>query len=315
MIPRQGDGRVPIDLSFYKRDVMDPFKFECERSSEQTVAYMQTLCPQQVQGSVTAVGAKHHEPQFVVVSDEYLDMVRGGKIQIVRRVEEVQQAEDQSFICKAGEANNIVVDSVVLCTGYHAASLDFLPQIVCNGLRVSDDQLVPLLLDRVTLPAYSVDWDQDGPESLSSNVIYQRALHERMAFVGMYRGPFFGIIELQARWVVHTLCVQSTTDSSSVPLSEVVGGVRSELTLRNRLPRPQFPHPDYVGLCNTLATAVGVLPKVPSLKVDGNDDQIVRMVRDGPVVPAHHRLCGVHADLTTALPSIKNAYNQLLGHE
>ncbi|PXF46845.1 Dimethylaniline monooxygenase [N-oxide-forming] 4 [Gracilariopsis chorda] len=303
MIPRR-HGSVPIDLFFYRRDLEEPLRGERERSNVEAAAYFRKLCPKQAEGSVM-VHTRSHEPQFLVVSDEYVNLVMGGKVQVVGRVDDVRR-EDGHLICKAGETA-VVADSVLLCTGYYPPSLDFLPQIVRDGVRASKDQFVPLLLDRGTLPAYSTDWDTKVPVGAS---VHRRPLHERMAFVGMYRGPYFGILELQARWVVHALCVRSTSSvhpspCPPVPLAEVVRGVRREFALRNRKPRPQFPHPDYVGLCNTLAAAIGALPDV-----DDNRDGVAHMVRNGPVVPAQYRLRGVHADRAAAVAVIRKAYRQ-----
>ncbi|GAA4663839.1 flavin-containing monooxygenase [Amycolatopsis dongchuanensis] len=156
--------------------------------------------------------------------------------------------------------------TVLWCTGYHV-DLPFLSAPDRSALGFEpDDLLQPLLLHRCTFaPGLP-----------------------RMAFVGLYRGPFFAVLELQARWAAAVL------SGAQAPPSGMREGVAAEARIRAARPRPQFPHGDYVGLADALAAELGVLP---DLSPGGEHyDALWR----GPVVAAHYRLRGPGSDPETA---------------
>ena len=69
------------------------------------------------------------------------------------------------------------MDDVILCTGYAPRALPFLsPEALARLAFAPLDAFCPLLLAKLT-------WAPGTPG---------------LAFVGMYRGPYFGIMELQA---------------------------------------------------------------------------------------------------------------------
>ena len=82
----------------------------------------------------------------------------------------------------------------------------------------------------------------------------------RRGFVGYYRGPFWGIIELQARWCAGLF-------SGSFPWltdSEIREGILLEKTMRNSKPRVQSPRGQFVSFGLELANEVGVILPAPS---------------------------------------------------
>lgn len=136
-----------------------------------------------------------------------------------------------------------------------------------------------------------------------------------LAFVGFYRGPYFGVMELQARWAAGVFA-----GDIAAPLpAEIDKGVSAAREIRQTVPRPQFPYANYVGLADGLAKRVGCYPELSA------SDPFYSRVYDGCLVPSHFRLSGKHSNRAVAeqviesIPYIKssidlkNIFNQLLG--
>ncbi len=78
-------------------------------------------------------------------------------------------------------------------------------------------------------------------------------------FVGFYRGPYFAVMELQARWVAGVFA-----DAISTPTADEIDvGIADAQTLRNFSPRPQFPYGNYVEFADRIARQVGCYPDLP----------------------------------------------------
>jgi dimethylaniline monooxygenase (N-oxide forming) len=110
-----------------------------------------------------------------------------------------------------------------------------------------------------------------------------------MAFVGIYRGPYFGVIELQARWA-------SMVFSGEIPLPEgekMLAGIDEERNIRAQKPRPQFPHGDYVGMGDHIAREIKAFPDEKNLPA--GKESLINKIMSGPVIPAHYRMTGPHA--------------------
>ncbi len=120
----------------------------------------------------------------VSISDNYSNMVKAGLIQIVPGY--VHSAEGNSLVLTSHRIASAEpptprtlladVDDVILCTGFTPA-LNFLDPALLEVIGfASEDTLQPLLLHR----------DVMHPDTPG------------LYFVGMYRGPYFAGVELQA---------------------------------------------------------------------------------------------------------------------
>ncbi len=189
------------------------------------------------------------DPPHVVISDRLPGLIKSGQI-IVEPGRALRLGRDHLVLNTGTEVS---CDAIIWCTGYRPD----LPSLHGSKLAAlnfdPDDLLQPLLLHKCTL-------HPDLPD---------------MAFIGMYRGPFFVVIELQARWSCAVLSGQLAPPS----LEQLRAGLEHELAIRRLRPRPQFPHGDYVGLADSIASELGVLPDVKALW-------------DEPVIAAHYRLRG-----------------------
>lgn len=189
------------------------------------------------------------DPPHVVISDQLPVLVRAGRL----AVEPGRAVRLGGDGLRLDTGTDVPCDAIVWCTGYRPG----LAGLSGSELAVlgfdPDDLLQPWLLHKCTF-------------------------HPRlpgMAFIGLYRGPYFGVIELQARWSCAVLSGQLPPPSRE----QQQAGLADELEIRQRRPRPQFPHGDYVGLADSIAAELGVLPDVDALW-------------DQPVIPAHYRLRG-----------------------
>jgi dimethylaniline monooxygenase (N-oxide forming) len=198
---------------------------------------------------------------IAVISDTYLDHAKNGMITPFRQ--NVSCATSRTLALESGD--KIDTDVLIACTGFSAniPCDDALSHVLSYR---SDDLMQPLLLNNGTL-------------------------HHQLpgaAFVGMYRGPFFGVMEMQARWSMGVASGLITAPS----LAESIEGIRYENDIRHTAPRPQFPRADYVGYMHALATRIGCVP-CDLLEETQENDKV-------PMIPADFRRAGFGANKTIA---------------
>lgn len=202
------------------------------------------------------------EATYAAVSDDYLRLVRSGDIKIVRGI--VHKADVDGLVVSGSSGpKHVPSDALVFATGI-GCDLGFLDRIVQSHL------------------AY------DPTDSLQPILTHKGCFHPALpnfGLVGMYRGPYFAIIELQARRVAASFVDPALRPSDA----ELAAGVEEERAIRSKSPRPQFPRGDYVAFADHLARQIGIWPDI------AHTDELYGAVSSGPVVPAHYRLCGRHA--------------------
>jgi len=121
-------------------------------------------------------------------------------------------------------------DILILCTGYRPC-FDFFSKDILEQLSyIPDDLFCPIILHRT---------------------IFHPSL-PNLAFIGMYRGPFWATIELQSRWVAAIF--SGLLSIPSIATQRI--GLDMERRIRDQQPRPQFPHGDYVGNADDLAKEI-----------------------------------------------------------
>ena len=198
-------------------------------------------------------------PQTIVISDDFLELVRGGSVAVKRSASLRFDAAGVTF----ADGTRQELDAVILCTGF-TSSLPFFDRAVLDAIGFDgSDQLQPKLLHRTM-------FHPDLPG---------------LSFVGHYRGPYVPVMELQARWLARIV-------AGELPMPDrlaMLGGIAGERALRTQQPRPQFPHPDFVAMADSLAREAGVFPELAA------DDPLRMRVLEGPLVPAQFRLSGPHA--------------------
>ncbi|KKA23214.1 Pyridine nucleotide-disulfide oxidoreductase [Rasamsonia emersonii CBS 393.64] len=206
--------------------------------------------------------AAKERPPWVAVTDSYAEFVRSGDVRVtIGRVCAVHRSSRGPGTLQVqlsnGETTTLEdVAAIVFATGFTPFdSLSFLPEDVLSQLEYSaEDPFLPLVLD--------------GKGS-------SRAEVPDLGFVGMYRGPYWGVMEMQARRLARQWSPSPAEDPGRT-------AERQQLrTLRNadpRLARAQFPMGDYVGLMESFARELGIA----RYELPGQDR------RSGPVVPARY---------------------------
>ncbi|MBS0627068.1 MAG: NAD(P)-binding domain-containing protein, partial [Verrucomicrobia bacterium] len=263
--------KLPLDLIFYKRN--DSSSLSDQEKNQSTHQYFSLLSRQaEISEKLAIKKEMFSSPPFVVISDTYLDQVEAGRISICDS--KVVDMKENGVLLENGTL--IEADIVIFCTGF-ATLLPYFNESLLEKMEFEPkDQFQPLLL-------------------------YEGVFHPKlpnMAFVGMYRGPYFGIMELQARWA----CLAFANKKQYYPsLKDLEKGIEKERRIRELDPRPQFPHGDYVAFADTLAEKIYALPDLEKKDTASNL----------AVIPSEYRLQGPHSNKEIAL-SILTEYKNFI---
>lgn len=268
-LPRYVDGQ-PIDLVLYSRAASDA---DSQLSKEQQWTKRHGAL-QRLGGQLAGLPPPRFDaPPFVAVSDDLRDAMGEGRISVT--TSRVREASDGLVVFEDG--SRAEYDTIVTATGYRTA-LDFLSPPLQRAVEWEpSDWLQPLLLHRGVWPAPTVSG---------------------LAFVGMYRGPFFAVMELQARWACAVFSARLPRPSHT----EIEHGLDEERAVRRSRPRPQFPHGDYVTMADDLARRIGAWP---AAALENSAHPLHSLLRDGPLLPFHFRLEGHHAKPRLAEEAIR----------
>jgi dimethylaniline monooxygenase (N-oxide forming) len=245
------DGKIwPVDLALYRRRQEAPqaelLELTPNEISDRHV-YLKHLLGTRKQSAFGIPDAT--KPPFVVISDDFLNLVQQGTIEVVHgsvtgvspssHAIEVQQGKDKNDDDKASITTLECIDRVIACTGYRP-QLDFLDSSILETLDYDPtDPFCPLTLAYDTL----------HPEL------------PRLGFCGMYRASYFGVVELQARLLAN-LWSSSDDNTNKVSLDEAAyaKAMTAAKTIRESRPRAQMPHFDYIGCMDTLAEQLDLVP-------------------------------------------------------
>ena len=191
---------------------------------------------------------------FLAVSDTYMEFVRSGFIAVQHGKLDSLSGRTVTTSSPGHKIDDVA--AIVLATGFSASpSLSFLPSQVLQTLTLSADDL-----NNTVALAFHGTHHPEIPN---------------LGFVGFYRSPYWGVMEMQARFVA-TLWSAGGISSPLLPPAMAAALKRdtsSERTLALRTdPRmSQFPMGDYPWLMQEFAEALGLerapfanaLPKLP----------------------------------------------------
>lgn len=268
-----GKETVPLDLILYRRGslVSDDVAPGAEARYRSIAKYFQQMFgnPGDVHEALrTPVDGT---PPHVTISDTFLGHVSSGAI--IPFPGRVVSLSSDGVITTSG--HSFSVDAIIFCTGYET-DLSYLP------------------------PAARARIEYDPSDKLVSHIAFLTVMHPELHplyFVGQYRTPYFGVIELQARWAAMTLAGELPRPKPS----SIQEGLATERAIRALRPRPQFPHSDYVLFADSIAREVGVHPD------GGEPPALHKLVMEGPVIPAQYRLRGPHAHPEIAADTVVSA--------
>lgn len=241
---------LPVDLALYRRTSSCPSQ-ESTRLTPKECRQRNEKMQQILGGRQLDILGEPHDfscPPMVAISDDFLDLVADGTIEVVHgRLEQIDDATGVHVHVKVPEYDKATDDQqsrlhvlpdiskVICCTGYRPNLQDYMDESILEALEYDrDDSFAPMTLC----------WETVHP-SLAN-----------LAFCGMYRGPYMGVMEQQARLAAGVMSgkVQPTEEQYHSALDTSRG-------IRLQDPRPSFPHFDYVGFMDTLAGINGHLPR------------------------------------------------------
>jgi hypothetical protein len=176
------------------------------------------------------------DPPYLAVSDYYMDFVRSGLIEVSSG--KLKGLEGRSAVLAPNDQRIDDIAAIVFATGYEASSrLEFLAEDVLKTLNHSSA-------------------DTDLPLALSFHGTHHPAL-PTLGFVGYYRSPYWGVMEMQARLIASLW----TPEELILPLP--TASMTEILKLRQDSRTSQFPMGDYAWLMQEFASALGLAISLP----------------------------------------------------
>lgn len=231
---------LPADLVLYKRrqpypKIPESISLSLKECRERH-QYLQSILGHKQRHSALGEPTSFDELPFVAISDEYLDLVREEKIEVVhgRLVGIGQDGKleiyNTQFKNDDSQSNARVlddnIDHIICCTGYAPNLHSFLSPRLLAALNYDPED---------TFAPATLAWDTLHP-SLPN-----------LAFCGMYKGPYMGVMELQAR-----LAAGVMSGNIYLKAQQLQSAVKASEAIRFATHRPQFPQFDYPGFMDTL---------------------------------------------------------------
>lgn len=266
---------LPLDLHMasYKRfgrKTLNEVTLRTPSDYQKANTYLSGLCAAQTQKcNPLYIDPNSTQPPFVAISDQYMQHVQQNNIRI-------QYGKVARFTSNGlqlqGKEQTIPADNVIFCTGYNA-TLPFLNPDILQTIKFS------------------------GTDRFQSAILHKGMLHPDLpgiAFVGMYRGPYFTIMELMAR-----LACGLFAGNIKISRDEMQQGLHEATLIREQRPRPQFPHGDFVGFATDLASTIGCAPNLDELQK--TKPALHQHLLHAPVTASDFRIFGPHAAQNTFL--------------
>lgn len=279
IMPRliQGEtGHVPLDLLFYQRPPKLKQKVSNGEANLNRAKYFESEFGNPGRLHPALMMPVDTSPPMAAISDDFGTHIKSGAIRPKRASITGYTASGLVL----DDQTTHVADAVIFCTGY-GCDLSFLEPAVRQAIAYNPaDRFVPFVADRTV-------FHPDLPG---------------LAFAGVYRGPYFGVMELQARWatmVFADVIAPPTREQSAV-------NIEIERQIRSEVPQPQFPHGNYVEFADSIASEIGALPAD-----DTTPTEIADAFARGPSLPSHYRLTGPSADPQLALETIRSAWARI----
>lgn len=240
-VDREGDDDntlfLPVDLAFYRRTspvgtpaALTMTREMCRKRNEKL---QRNFGPRQQ--DILGLPRDFDLPPMVAISDYYLDLVSDGTIEVIHgRAQGVDETGLKINSSAGDDGSGTVVlpniDNIICCTGYLPDLQSMLDPSIIKTLEYDpEDMFSPL----------TACWQTIHPKL------------PKMAFCGMYRGSYMGVVELQARLAAHIM-----SEKANLSDEQCDNEIRNSRRIREQDPRPQFPHFDYVGFMDSLAGAI-----------------------------------------------------------
>lgn len=197
-------------------------------------------------------GTNDDKQPYLAVSEWYTDFVRSGMISLSKG--KVESLEGSTATLSDGTKIEDIA-AVVVATGFDASPcINYLPGDVLKALHFSPKHI-------------------DQPVALAFHGTYHPEVPD-LGFVGFYRSPYWGVMQMQARFVAalwsDNVFPGRESESFKTKLRDDIS-IQRTLELRDDPRVSQFPMGDYPYLVNEIAEALELKfreplePPVPSL--------------------------------------------------
>ena len=176
-------------------------------------------------------------PPYLAVSDHYTEFVRSGNIQISKGKVSRSSAKFYELVIKnEGQESSLDdIAAIILATGFDAKpSHDFLTEATLEELQFDPTR-------------------DDFPLALNVNGTVNHLIPS-LGFVGFYRSPYWGVMEMQARYIGKLW----SGDSQAAKALIEDKTMDNMLKLRGDPRRAQFPMGDYAYLMESLSDILGI---------------------------------------------------------
>ena len=249
-LQHQGTMVVPIDSVIYRRqqDIdwsrgipSEQVTMDVESCQRKHTAIQQYIGRRKIQQAAEKgyhmIPPDYSVPPHLSISDHYVDLVIDEKIQIIpgRMTNVVNNSDDKKYNIQLDNGTTVSdIDVIVCCTGYQCSMHDFIDSDLLHILQYDqNDTFAPMIACYDT---------------------FHPAL-PNFGMIGMYKGPYFGVMELQAKlyaaWLVQHMRHHDDDhhyDRTKLPETVLHDALLASEMRRHHQPRPQFPHFDYIGM-------------------------------------------------------------------
>ncbi|RFU31252.1 hypothetical protein B7463_g5103, partial [Scytalidium lignicola] len=251
-LPNPAPSFLPLDMISYNIEARPPGPLQntsghiTTEAAEMTANYMQSLIGSD-QGDFGApelavTGVVRSEPPILTCSDHYVEFVRSGNIKLIKGKLDKFVESGKVTVVEDGREKMEVDDiaAVVLATGFSATeSLDFFPQSILSTLQYDSSS-------------------SEFPAALNVHSTINAKLPS-LGFVGFYRSPYWGVMEMQACYLAKLW----SGDEHAAKVLDEDTTLEAMLALRTDERRAQFPMGDYMFLMESFSEAIGVKRKGP----------------------------------------------------
>ncbi len=258
---------IPLDLIFFHEN--EP------TSSTPLTLYSQLFhtyrsSNQDVVPYLTIELSKNPKPPILLTSDIYPELIKDERVVMINKP--IKDLSEHSIVF---EDDELEVDAIIFCTGF------------CTQMSFFNEEL----LDKLSF---------DPQNFLYPLVLHESVFHPNLpnlAFVGMYRRSYIGIMELQARWAT----LAFIEPEKYLPSKETMQKSIEELMKqRNLPPGPQSFYGGYTTLMKKLAKTI----QADSILSDPR-------LSECPIIPAMFRMSGPFSKPEIAIKSINQCLKYL----
>lgn len=238
---------LPLDLVSYNRssrpEIRNLSGHISEEDAHKTHTSLRNIagCDQSDLGDDLNMSNNITEPPYLSITDNYSEFVRSGEIRVVTGkvtgLDCLDSMDPHTIKLEGpnGPFEILDVAAIVMATGFEpSSSIEYLDSQVLEQLQI----------DRCS---------SDLPLALNAFSTVNKH-NQSLGFVGFYRSPYWGVMEMQARYLGKLW----TGDSQAAAFLDADNSLDSIRELRTDPRKGQFPMGDYLYLMESFKNVIGM---------------------------------------------------------